>query len=85
MIVVHELLGLNDDIRRITRRFADAGYFALAPDLFDGLGPKPICIMRTMRAYQQGGGRACGARKLCRGWSCGVSVFVDEAVASGGS
>lgn len=27
----------------------------------------------------------CGCPKLCRGWSCGVSVFVDEPVASGGS
>jgi hypothetical protein len=26
---------------------------------------------------------ACGARKLCRGWSGSISVFVDEAVASG--
>ena len=66
VIVVHELLGLNDDIRRITRRFADAGYAALAPDLFDGLGPKPICIMRTIRAYSHGGGRALAALEAAR-------------------
>ncbi|TMA47285.1 MAG: hypothetical protein E6J81_08595, partial [Deltaproteobacteria bacterium] len=35
MIVVHEIFGLNDDIRRITGRFADLGFVALAPDLFD--------------------------------------------------
>ena len=28
---------------------------------------------------------ACAARKVGRGWSGGVSVFVDEAVASAGS
>ena len=26
---------------------------------------------------------ACGGRKLCRGWSCGVSVLVNESVAAG--
>jgi len=35
VIVIHEIFGLNDDIRRITGRFADLGYVALAPDLFD--------------------------------------------------
>jgi carboxymethylenebutenolidase len=49
VVVVHELLGLNDDIRRITARFADAGYVALAPDFFSGLGPRPICIVRFAR------------------------------------
>jgi hypothetical protein len=28
---------------------------------------------------------ACGCRILRRGWSCGVSVFVDESVAAGRS
>jgi len=27
----------------------------------------------------------CGCRKLCRAWSGGISVVVDEPVASGGS
>ncbi|HEY5638788.1 MAG TPA: dienelactone hydrolase family protein [Dehalococcoidia bacterium] len=39
VVVIHEITGLNDDIRRIARRFADAGYVALAPALFAGLGP----------------------------------------------
>ena len=26
---------------------------------------------------------ACGCRKLCRGWSGGISVFVDESVTAG--
>ena len=29
-------------------------------------------------------GGACGCPKLCRGWSGGVPVFVDESVTSGG-
>lgn len=49
VIVVHEIMGLNDDIRRIASRFADNGYVALAPDLV-GAGWKPLCIARFVRA-----------------------------------
>ena len=45
VIVVHEAMGLNDDIRRIATGFATAGYVALAPDLL-GAGWKPLCIAR---------------------------------------
>jgi carboxymethylenebutenolidase len=52
VIVVHEIMGLNDDIRRIATTFADRGYVALAPDLV-GAGFKPLCIAR----FFQGVGR----------------------------
>jgi carboxymethylenebutenolidase len=48
VIVVHEIMGLNDDMRRIATRFADSGYVALAPDLL-GSGFKPLCIARFVR------------------------------------
>ena len=44
LLVLHEIFGLNDDIRRITRRFADSGYVALAPDLYDAGGPRALCV-----------------------------------------
>ena len=53
VMVVHEAIGLNDDIRRIAARFADAGYPTLAPDFLAGLGPKPICIARFARGIGQ--------------------------------
>lgn len=49
VIVVHEAIGLNADIRRIARRFAGAGYPTLAPDFLAGLGPVPLCIARFAR------------------------------------
>jgi carboxymethylenebutenolidase len=52
VLVVHEIMGLNDDIRRIASVFADNGYTALAPDLV-GAGFKPLCIAR----FVQGMGR----------------------------
>jgi carboxymethylenebutenolidase len=47
VIVLHELLGLNDDIRRIAARFADAGYAALAPDLYSH-GTRIVCLSRVI-------------------------------------
>jgi carboxymethylenebutenolidase len=55
VVVVHEAVGLNDDIRRIAARFADAGYPTLAPDFLAGLGPKPLCIARFARGIGQAG------------------------------
>jgi carboxymethylenebutenolidase len=36
VVVIHEVLGLNDDIRAKADEFAAHGYLALAPDLFGG-------------------------------------------------
>lgn len=49
VVVIHEILGLNDNIRRICRRFAGEGYAALALDLFSG-GVKAFCVLRTITA-----------------------------------
>lgn len=45
LVVIHEAFGLNDDIRTITRRFAEAGYIALAVDLFSGRN-QAMCMTR---------------------------------------
>ncbi len=58
VIVIHEIFGLNDDIRRITARVGDLGYVALAPDLYDGRGMRTLCIARTMMALRSGKGDA---------------------------
>jgi carboxymethylenebutenolidase len=55
VVVIHEAVGLNHDIRRIAARFADAGYPTLAPDFLAGLGPKPVCIARFARAIGHAG------------------------------
>lgn len=47
VVVIHEAYGLNDNIRDITRRFADRGYAALAVDLFSGRN-RAICMTRYM-------------------------------------
>jgi carboxymethylenebutenolidase len=55
LVVLHALYGLNDDIRRISARFADEGYLTAAPDLLAG-GLKLGCIARAMRTLRDGEG-----------------------------
>ncbi len=68
VLVLHEILGLNEDIRRIADIFASEGYVALAPDIFDGLGPKPICIVRTVANITKGQGPVVDDMLAAREW-----------------
>jgi len=42
VIVLQEAFGVNDHIQDVTRRFAEEGYLALAPDLFHRSGKKTV-------------------------------------------
>jgi carboxymethylenebutenolidase len=45
VVVIHEIFGLNDNIRDISRRFAQQGYAALAVDLFSAAN-RVTCMMQ---------------------------------------
>jgi len=47
IVVIHEAYGLNENIKDISRRFADQGYIALAVDLFAGRN-RAVCMFRVM-------------------------------------
>ena len=47
VVVIHEIFGLNDNIKDIAGRFADQGYAALAVDLFGGRN-RAVCMARFM-------------------------------------
>jgi carboxymethylenebutenolidase len=47
VLVIHELYGLNDNIRDVCQRFAGEGYVALAVDLFSN-APRPLCMARIL-------------------------------------
>ncbi|MGB3683068.1 MAG: dienelactone hydrolase family protein [Rubrobacteraceae bacterium] len=48
VVIIHEAFGLNDNVKDVARRFADAGYVALAVDLFSGRN-RAVCMARFMR------------------------------------
>src|SRR5258706_8760248 len=58
VIAIHDIMGFTPDIQRIARRFADSGYAALAPALYDGAGAPPLCVARTVRDMSRGEGPA---------------------------
>src|SRR5262245_49143774 len=58
IVAIHDIMGFTPDIRRIARRFADSGYAALAPALYDGAGAPPLCVTRTVRDMGRGDGPA---------------------------
>lgn len=67
VVVVHEALGLTDDIRQQADRLAAAGYLAVAPDLFTA-GGALRCLRATFRAMLQGQGAAFGDLEAARRW-----------------
>ncbi|MCZ6708162.1 MAG: dienelactone hydrolase family protein, partial [Chloroflexi bacterium] len=84
VIVIHEFFGLNDDIRRIARRFAEAGYAALAPDLHDTGGPRFLCIARTMRDLGRGNGAPFDDLEAARLWLADRDDVDDERIGVAG-
>ena len=53
VIVIQEVWGLNDDIRRICRMFAEAGYAALSPDLYNGRSTTDLEEAMKIRATME--------------------------------
>jgi len=47
VVVIHEIFGLNENIREIARKFAEQGYAALAVDLFSNRN-RAICMMQII-------------------------------------
>lgn len=76
VVAIHDLLGFSSDIRRIARRFADAGYAALAPALFDGAGAPVLCVARTLRDSTRGHGPAFARLDAARAF-LGARADVD--------
>jgi carboxymethylenebutenolidase len=56
VVLVHELFGIDDVMRRQVQRMAAAGYLSLMPDLFTAGGARR-CLVPTMRAVAAGSGR----------------------------
>jgi carboxymethylenebutenolidase len=67
VVVLHEIFGLSDDVRRQADRFAAEGYLALAPDLF-GWASTPRCLVSSVRAMARGEGRIFDDIDAARGF-----------------
>ncbi|WP_020501105.1 dienelactone hydrolase family protein [Sciscionella marina] len=65
VVVIHDAIGLSDDTKAITERFASAGYLALAPNLYSRGGIR--CIKTVFRAMLSGQGPAFDDIDAARG------------------
>jgi carboxymethylenebutenolidase len=68
VVVVHEILGVNRDIRRIAARIAAGGYACVLPDLFAARGARPLCVLRTLTDLLAGGGESFEHLEASRAW-----------------
>ena len=57
VVVLHELFGIDEEMRKQVAHMAGMGYLALMPDLFSDGGMRR-CVSATMRAMASGEGRA---------------------------
>lgn len=67
VVMIHEVFGLNDQIRRQADRLARAGYLTLALDLFSD-GGRRRCLVGTMRAMAARTGRPFIDIATARAW-----------------
>lgn len=70
VVVLHEVLGLTDDVRQQADRLATAGYLAVAPDLFTA-GGALRCLKGTIGALTRGEGPAVDDVLAVRAWLAG--------------
>ena len=45
VVVIQEIFGVNDHVREVCDGYAEEGYIALAPALFDRVAPSLRCAM----------------------------------------
>ncbi len=67
VVLVHEIFGVDEVMRRHARRMASAGYLTLAVDLYSDGGARR-CLVSTMRSLYSGRGRAYRDIDTARRW-----------------
>ncbi len=70
VLVLHEGFGLNDDIRACTRRLAENGYLAFAPDLMTR-GSRLRCLVRAVSELSAQHGQTFEDIEDARRWLVG--------------
>jgi carboxymethylenebutenolidase len=73
VVIIHEAFGLNENIREITHRFADAGYAAFAVDLFAGRN-RAVCMARFVGGMLRGAPERFGVGDL----KSALSVLAEQ-------
>ncbi len=78
VVIIHEIYGRQPEIDRVVHRFADAGYAAIAPDLYH----KGVlaCLRHTMEMMRTGEGPPIRQARRARDWLCAEADLTAEKV-----
>ncbi|WBB68319.1 dienelactone hydrolase family protein [Micromonospora sp. WMMD812] len=67
VVVLHDILGMTDGLRMEADWLAEAGYLAVAPDLF-GWADRGVCVRAAVRSLLTRRGRVFGDIETVRRW-----------------
>ena len=68
LLMIYEVFGMSDEMRRVARDLAADGYAVLIPDLFARGSVRALCVAATMRAMLTGNGPAMDDLEAARRW-----------------
>ena len=68
LLMIYEILGMSDEMRRVARDLAAEGYAVLIPDLFARGRVRALCVAATMRTMVNGSGAAMDDLEAARRW-----------------
>jgi len=68
VLMIYEIFGMSDEMRRVARDLAAEGYAVLIPDLFAAPGVRVLCVAATMRTMVTGRGAAMDDLEAARRW-----------------
>lgn len=71
LLMIYEVFGMSDEMRRVARDLAAEGYAVLIPDLFARGSVRALCVAATMRTMITGRGPAMDDLEAARRWLVG--------------